>query len=107
MLVELHGAMTPWELVQVYVRVERLLSERTPVRARVRGADLAVLDALARMRLRAGRLGVVLEVTATDEGCTGLADLIGLTEVLQVAWQPESGEQRGVEEVVDVGDPSA
>ena len=104
-MVELHGAMTPCELTQACMRVETLLRDKTPVRARVSGTDLAVLDALARMRLRARQLGALLEVTATDDGCEELADLVGLADVLQVTRQPEAREQRRVQEVVDVGDP--
>jgi hypothetical protein len=105
-VVELGGAMTSAEVVRVCERVEALLRAQTPVRADVRGADLAVLDAIARMRLCARRLGALLEVTA----CEGFGDLVGLAglrDALQVEPQAEPREQAGVEEVVDVGDPSA
>ena len=60
--------------------------------------DLRVLDALARLQLAVRRSGAVLVV----RGCA-LLELAGLVEVV---GQAEAGEQpRGVEEVVDVGDP--
>jgi hypothetical protein len=64
--------------------------------------DLEVLDAIARLALCARRLDVLLEVHGADRA---LVELVGLSEVLEVRGQPEPGEQRGVEEVVDVGDP--
>lgn len=102
MTVEVHSAMPPYELARVCARVEALLREDVPVRAHVPAADLAVVDALARMQLWARRLDRLFEITGS---CTGLVELVGLSDVLQVVGEAEAREQRGVEEVVDVGDP--
>jgi hypothetical protein len=105
-VVELHGTMTPGEIACVCERVEALLRAEVPVRAQVAAADLAVIDALARMRLWACRLHALFEITGTDDRGRELIELVGLTDALQVDRQPEACEQAGVEEVVDVGDPS-
>jgi len=103
-VVEVHSAMTPHELSSACGRVEALLSEGVPVRAHVAEADLAVVGALAHMRLWARRLNTGLEITGS---CVELAELVGLTVELQVRGEPEALEERGVEEVVDMGDPTA
>lgn len=103
MVVELTVPMTPDDVVRTCARVEALLRAAAEVRVEVRGTDVAVLGALARMRLCARRLGGRLEVSGAD---LALVEVTGLSEVLQVRRQPEAREQRGVEEVVDVGDPS-
>ena len=92
MVVELRSAMTPDDVARVCERVEALLRAQVPVRAHVAEADVAVIDALARMRLWAGRLHALLDVTATDDRCLELVELVGLTGVLQVDRQPEAGE---------------
>ena len=68
-------------------------------------ADLATVDALARLQLAAGRLGcrVLLRDVAADLG--RLLDLVGLA--VEMGWQPEGGEEAGVEEVVVPDDPVA
>ncbi len=68
--------------------------------------DVGVVDVLARLALVARRRGVRLRVRA-DEGLAGLLALVGLRAVVQPLGEPEAGEQRGVEEVVDVLDPPA
>lgn len=76
--------------------------------------DLALVDALARLALAARRLGWSIRLWGPDERLCELLDLAGLADVVRVAGsalqagrEPESGEQLGVEEVVDGGDPSA
>jgi hypothetical protein len=66
--------------------------------------DLELLDVVARLALCARRLGALLEVHGADPA---LVELAGLSEVLEVRGEPEPREQRGVEEVVDVGDAPA
>lgn len=77
--------------------------------------DLAVVDALAQLRLAARLHGRRLRLREGDVArVRGLLALTGLEEVLrersgvvehgQVGGQPEACEQRRVEEVVDVGD---
>lgn len=70
-------------------------------------ADLAAVDALARLALAARRSGGRLEVRA-DDGLASLVRLAGLQEQLSVepGRQPDLGEDLGTEEVVDVGDPA-
>ena len=67
-------------------------------------ADLAVLEALARLALAARRCGGRCEVLLADDllELTGLADALGR----QPVGEPEAREERcGVEEVVQVDDP--
>jgi hypothetical protein len=71
--------------------------------------DLAIVDALMRLRLAAARRGWrVLLHDPPDElrellELAGLADLLGLEPV----GEPELGEQAGEEEVVQPADPTA
>lgn len=73
--------------------------------------DLALVDALARLQLAVRRLGWSLEVRSPSPELRGLLELVGLAEVLglplQAGREPEGGEQLGVEEVVEPGDPVA
>lgn len=76
--------------------------------------DLALVDALARLQLAARRLGWSIRLCGPDARLCELLDLAGLTDVVRVAgsplqagWEAEGGEQLGVEEVVDGGDPLA
>ena len=74
-------------------------------------ADLATVNALARMQLAARRLGWTLRLrNPTPElsallTFVGLADLFGLC--VDAGRQAEGGEQLGVEEVVETGDAPA
>ncbi|MCW2614401.1 MAG: hypothetical protein JWN08_1395 [Frankiales bacterium] len=68
--------------------------------------DLEVVERPARLRLLAGRLGIVLDLRVTEPG---LLELAGLADVVcsdargrDPLGQPEAREQRGAEEVVDV-----
>jgi hypothetical protein len=106
-VVELHISMSHSDVVRVREQVEALLHQATPVRLEICSSDLAVIEAVVRMRLCARRLQAHLEVTDTDGRFARLAELAGLSDVLEVVGKAEPGEKRGVEEVVDVGDPSA
>ena len=63
--------------------------------------DLAAVDTVARLRLLAVRLGVRLVVLPDP---AGVLELSGLSALLcgDPRGQPEAGEQRRVQEVVDV-----
>ena len=67
-------------------------------------ADLALVDALARLHLAARRSGAVVRVQAGGE-LAGLLALCGLGG--EPDRQPEVDEQLGADEVVDVGDAPA
>jgi hypothetical protein len=75
-------------------------------------ADLATVDALARFQLAARRRGLRLELHGVNRDLQELLDLAGLILVptgcasgLELRGQPEQGEQLGVEERRDLGDP--
>lgn len=99
-----------WAVVLVVDGVEVVLGFVTGVRP-----DLAVVDALARLQLVARRLGGSIRLRDPPAELGELLDLVGLADVVGVApavlalqpgGQAEGGEQLGVEEVVDAGDPS-
>lgn len=80
-----------------------------------RDPDLAVVDALARLQLAAGRVGCSIRLRAVCPHLAELVDLAGLTALLgdcsrsalEAGRQAEAGEQLDVEEgeeVVDDGD---
>lgn len=75
--------------------------------------DLATVDALARLALAARRQHAQVIVRTANGSLERLLLLAGLgalvappRSVVQAQRQTEPGEQRGVEEVVDVGDPA-
>ena len=70
--------------------------------------DLAVVEALARLRLAVERCGGGLELVLVAADLAELLALTGLAPaVLQPGRQPEAREVRlGVQEVVDVDQPS-
>jgi hypothetical protein len=79
-------------------------------------ADLATVDALARLQLIAGRLGITLELRGAPRELRELLDLAGLRDVVrcseplpvEVRGQAEQREEPGgVEEEADPGDPIA
>jgi hypothetical protein len=79
----------------------------TVVVCRLRGtADLAVLDALARLQLVARRCGMRCDVHAAGD-VAELLDLTGMADALrQAVREAEPREQcLGVEEVVEVDEP--
>ncbi len=76
--------------------------------------DLHVVDLLARLRLTAVRCGGRLVLRGDGGDLRALLSLVGLAGVLdgdeargvvEHRLQPEGGEQLGVEEVVQPGDP--
>ena len=104
-MLELRGPVPPGRVPGLAARLaERLRGDAV---VQVHGpVDLGVLDVLARLALAARRGGARLEVRG-GEDLAGLVRLTGLGLVVQPLGQAEAGEQRGVEEVVDVLDPSA
>ena len=70
------------------------------------GADEALVDALARLQLIAGRMGLRIELRNARRELVDLLNLIGLASVLGVEMdgQVEEGEQGGIHEEVDGGD---
>lgn len=77
---------------------------------------LDAVDALARLQLAARRAGLELRIVAAGEALRELIRLVGLEEVLgslrrelavEGGRETEPLEQRGVEEVMDVGDATA
>jgi ABC-type transporter Mla MlaB component len=71
--------------------------------------DLAVVDALARLQLAVRRAGGVIRLRAASRPLCELVELAGLADVLalEADGKPEHGEQLGVQEVVEPGDPVA
>jgi len=75
-------------------------------------ADLALVDALARLQLAAIYAGGRIELRAPPDQLMGLLDLVGLSHVLregdlpvEVGGEAEGGEEVGVEKVVVPDDP--
>lgn len=74
--------------------------------------DLAMVDELARLQLAARRLGLAIRLRDVSGELRELLDLAGLAEVMtgaprlrQAGGETEGGEEGGVEEVVQPGDP--
>ena len=83
--------------------------------ARLADADMATVDALARLALRARRMGCAVTLRDPSTELLELVGLAGLGEVLpcspvsgvEVIWQAEEREEPlGVEEERDAGDPA-
>ena len=70
--------------------------------------DLALVESLARMQLRARRRGERVRLRNVSDDLRGLLELVGLTDVLAVEAErkPELREELRVDEVVQPGDPS-
>jgi hypothetical protein len=68
--------------------------------------DVALVDALMRIRLIARRYGRRVCLREIPDDLRDLLELVGLLDVLRVepARQAELGEQLGVDEVVQAGD---
>jgi len=73
--------------------------------------DAAVLDALARLQLKARRSGVTLRLCNVDRALADLIEWAGLSDVLRIAesvvevdGQVEQREELGVDEEVHRGD---
>ncbi len=69
--------------------------------------DLALVESLARVQLRARRRGERVRLRNVSDDLRGLLELVGLTDVLAVEpeREPEVGEQLRVDEVMQPGDP--
>jgi len=69
--------------------------------------DLALVESLARMQLRARRRGERVRLRNVSDDLRGLLELVGLTDVLAVEAErePELREQVRVDEVMQPGDP--
>jgi hypothetical protein len=67
--------------------------------------DLSDVDAVARLQLMAKRLGLVLRVRHASDEFLALMAFVGLP--VEVDRQPEGGEELGVQEVMQPGDPTA
>ena len=78
-------------------------------RVDARHADLALVDALVRLQLIARRRGWRVRLGEVSDELRGLLELVGLADVLalEARREAEGGEQLGVEEVVQPGDPPA
>jgi ABC-type transporter Mla MlaB component len=83
--------------------------------ARLADADMATIDALARLALRARRMGCAVSLRDPSTELLELVGLAGLDDVLtcaagsglEVIGQPEEWEESlGVEEEGDPGDPA-
>ena len=70
--------------------------------------DLALVESLARVQLRARRRGERVRLRNVSDDLRGLLELVGLTDVLAVETErdPELREEVRVDEVVQPGDPS-
>jgi hypothetical protein len=69
--------------------------------------DLALVESLARMQLRARRRGERVRLRNVSDDLRGLLELVGLTDVLAVEAErePELREEVRVDEVMQPGDP--
>ena len=69
--------------------------------------DLALVESLARVQLRARRRGERVRLRNVSDDLRGLLELVGLTDVLAVEAErePEFREEVRVDEVVQPGDP--
>jgi hypothetical protein len=72
-------------------------------------ATVDLVDVLARAQLAARRRGRRVRVRDAGDELRGLLDLVGLSGVLglEPRWEPEVGEQLGVEEVMQPRDRPA
>ena len=110
-VVRMRPPVTPERAQLLYERLNDELARRDAVLILCRvdgGADLSVVDTLARIVLMATRRQVAVRVTSPCSDLRGLLALAGLASVITVelesAGQAEAGEEGGVEEVVDVDD---
>ena len=95
-VVEVRTGMSPEALGRVFASIAA--AGDGDVVCLVHGADLTVVDALARVELLCQRLGLRLRVRATlPAALAGLLELAGLRDVLsaglEVLGEPEPGEQ--------------
>jgi hypothetical protein len=86
------------------------MARQLPVLCDVRSlqADLAAVDALARLQLAARRRGRALRLSGASDALRALIELVGLGETLPgvLERETEQGEdRRGVEEEAELDDP--
>lgn len=114
-VVRLSAPVDPAQAAALCLAIRQRLGARPPgaatpvVVCHVLGPiDVSVVGVLARMQVMARRLQAALQVRVASAELPRLIALTGLEEVLpaclEPGWQPEAGEQRRVEEVVDVPD---
>ena len=119
-VVRLHAPVTPERAQRLYTLLDAELVRRDAVCVVCRvagGADLTVVDALARIALIASRRQAAIRVKTPCRDLGSLLALTGLASVVTVEPEPgsecgglehfgkaEAGEEGGVEEVVDVDD---
>jgi ABC-type transporter Mla MlaB component len=108
-VVQVHGPLGPDEIRRLCDQVRTLLAGDSRVICDVQGqADLGVVNALAHLHLMARRLDAYLRVQVTGENLAELLELTGLEAAVPAALEPggqaEAGEERRVQEVVDVRD---
>lgn len=96
------------------ITVVAILDDVEVVAAQVdaRGPDLALVDALLRMRLAFRRRGWEMRLRDVPKPLSGLLELVGLADLLsgrrlELGGQPELGEQLRIDEMVEPGDPLA
>jgi hypothetical protein len=94
------------EIPTIVVMVVEDGSEVVVGRLDARRPDLALVDALARLQLNAGRCGWRLGLRGASVDLRALLELVGLADVLalEAGREPELGEERGVEEMVQSRD---
>jgi ABC-type transporter Mla MlaB component len=122
MVMVIGGPITRADVPALCERVRRLVEasgDAEPVTCdvgAVPAADIATVDALARLQLAARRLGASIRLRHAGSdlqallALTGLADAVGLPPALPLGGgrQPEEREQPfGIEEEVEPGDPTA
>ena len=65
--------------------------------------DLALVDEVARWQLAARRMGCTIRLR---DAAPELIDLLRFVGLVEMGGEPEGGEQIGVEEAVESGDPA-
>lgn len=99
----------PGDIATTVVMVAADGSEQVVGRVDARRADLALVDALVRLQLVARRDGARVRLRDVSDELRALLELVGLAGVLglEPGGKAELGEQPGVEEVMQAGDPPA
>jgi hypothetical protein len=99
----------PWETPTTVLLVADDGTEVLVDRVDPRRPDLALVDFLAGMQLSARRRGWRLAVRDASRELEGLLDFVGLARELglEARREPEPGEDLGIDEVAEPGDPPA
>ncbi len=97
----------PGDIATTVVLVAADGTEQIAGRVEARTAGLPLVDALARFQLVARRQGGRVRLRNVSAELRELLELVGLDDVLELepGRQAEPGEQLGVEDVVQAGDP--